>query len=558
MGLGWGIQTVIHLPPHNAYSGASCQIVADGDWFVKDDRAEPICYRGKKIPAAELGRVKIANVYRFSNGSYRDDEGNAYYKAFKFPQTKRVASGKTPREVGRQEFGLIRLPSVLGGGLELKKFNQLQNAKHLKLFGIEMPAGTSHFLAGLFAQFEEAYKGWLDVKRPNNHKPRYRHIDRRDEWVRSIYSNQMRSSAQYGCTAAPIEFIRGEDEDYLRVGSIFGDFVLYKGEYDRVPKEMIPRSYSIVNDASGYYATIVFATRAEVESVLAASQLKRAGKNVPEEVKIPLKQAVTKAKQAVKDENYEPGNGKILGVDPGVVRQITGYDGRKTFHIKLAKSRQQANQRLSNRVDRLKSKLSRMKNTNNLRFGLDKDTRRSAGEIKVEGRTIILKNELQLAQKIARKQLLRANRRNAYQHRVAVRLFSEGYSEIRYERTEVKTMMAAAEPKLGSDGKYLGNKAKEKRKLNKSIGDTAMAAQAAKIKLRFTTAGRNFVEKPSPHTTTACHCCGQKGVVGTDRLFRCLNVKCDMHEMLQDIDDNAAKNIWAGSPAPDTVEGKSS
>jgi hypothetical protein len=535
--------TNIKLPAKHAYVGAYCDVWYDGDrtpgWWAKDEKAEPIRYRGKKLSGKSAEKAK--DIY------WQDK--TPCQAMYKWPMTKWVESGKPA--IVSCEFQPIKLPSATGNGKEITKYQQLQNASHLRLYGIDLPAETSHFLAGLFAQFEESYKAWCDTKRPDAHKPRWRQIEQKFEWVRSLYSNQMRDSKRYGCTAAPIEFIRQPNGDYLGVNSIFGDLRLYDGEYDRIPPEMIPRSFSVTNDASGYYVSIVFASRAEVNSVLASAQLKRAGKDAPDEVKEPLRAAAKAARQSVVDENYSPGNGKILGCDPGVVRQLTAHDGVKTWHIKLAKQRQDKARKLDKRIEYLQSKLDRLKTANNIRLGRDKSHRRSAGELKIDGQVITLKNEVVLAKKVARLQLLRANRRRAYQHRVAVRLFAGGYSEIRWEKADNKKMMAKAEPQLNRSGKYQKNQAGAKRKLNRSLADSAMAAQAEKVKARFTISSRIFTDIAAPNTTQNCHCCGQKGDVGLDRIFHCLNIKCDLFQQAQDIDDNAAKNMWRGSVATD-------
>jgi transposase len=535
--------TAIMLPNRHAYVGASCELIRDGGWWAEDKSAKLIEYRGKKLSAEKLAKTKASDIWW--------SDGVAHERLYKYPMTTWMPPkpGNIPRNVANQSFQYIRVPSLLGGGLELKKFEQLNNAKHLKEFGIVLPPGTSHFLCGLFAQFSESYKAWLDPKRPNAHKPRYRQPD---DLMRSLYSNQMRYSKLYGCNAAPIEFLNRDGVGFIAMNGIFGDVEMFQGELDRIPDGLIPRSFNFTQDASGYYISVVFCTMIEVQNTFAKAQYKRFAGKADDDRKAELKAAVDEAAAALKAETYNPGNGKTLGIDPGVKRQITAHDGEKTFHIKLSKQRQAKARRLTNRIDRLKSKLSRVKTANNIRLGMDADLRRSAGSITIEGADIALKNEAKLQHRIRRLQLLQANMRRAYQHQVAVRLFRGGYSTIRFEATQVGNMNKRSKVKITANGKYAKNNGGAKSGLNKSLADTAMSAQSTKIETRFKSAGRSFIAVPAQNTSQLCHCCQVKGDRVSQELFLCLNDLCAMVGIPQNADDNAAKNIYreplAGDP----------
>lgn len=534
--------TAIGLHKRHAYVGAYCELIRNGGWWAKDESATPIAYRGKKLSADKLDKAKGSDIWWSG--------GEAHERLYKFPMSKWMPPKpeKVPQNVANKPFQYIRVPSTLGGGLELKKFEQLNNAKHLKEFGIHLPPGISHFLCGLFAQFSESYKAWTDPKRSNAHKPRYRQPD---DLMRSLYSNQMRYSKTYGCNAAPIEFVIRDGVGIIGMNGIFGDVEMYRGEIDRVPDGLIPRSYNFTQDASGYYISVVFCTMAEVQNTFAKAQYKRFAGKADDDLKTDLKAAVDAAAAVLKSETYNPGNGKTLGIDPGVKRQITAHDGEKTFHIKLSRQRQSKARRLTNRIDRLKSKLSRTKTTNNARLGADKDLRRSSGAITIEGITTILSNEAKLQHRIRRMQLLQANMRRAYQHRVAVRLFRGGYSTIRFEATQISNMNKRSKVKIKADGKYAKNNAAAKSGLNKSLADTAMSAQSTKVEARFKAAGRSFVAVPAHNTSQLCHCCQVKGDRASQELFLCLNSLCVMVGVPQNADDNAAKNIYREPLATD-------
>lgn len=535
--------TAIVLPKRHAYVGATCELIRDGGWWAKDESATPIAYRGKKLSADKLAKAKEPDIWW--------SDGVAHERLHKFPMSKWMPpkAGKTPQDVANKPFQYVRVPSTLGGGLEIKKFEQLNNAKHLKEFGIHLPPGISHFLCGLFAQFSESYKAWTDPKRSNAHKPRYRQPD---DLMRSLYSNQMRYSKAYGCNAAPIEFLNRDGVGFIGMNGIFGDVEMYRGELDRLPDGLIPRSFNFTQDASGYYVSVVFCTMAEVNNTFAKAQYKRFAGKADDDRKAELKAAVDEAAAALKAETYNPGNGKTLGIDPGVKRQITAHDGEKTFHIKLSRQRHGKARRLTTRIDRLKSKLSRTKTANNIRLGADKDLRRSAGTTTIEGVTTVLSNEAKLQHRIRRLQLLQANMRRAYQHRVAVRLFRGGYSTIRFEATQVGNMNKRSKVKVKADGKYGKNHGAAKSGLNKSLADTAMAAQSTKVEARFKAAGRSFIAVPAHNTSQLCHCCGHKGDRVSQELFLCLNSLCVMVGVPQNADDNAAKNIYREPLATDS------
>ena len=527
--------TPIMLPKRHAYIGATCELIRDGGWWAKDESATPIAYRGKKLSADKLAKTKESDIWW--------SDGVAHERLYKFPMSKWMPPkpGKIPQDVANKPFQYIRVPSTLGGGLEIKKFEQLNNAKHLKEFGIHLPPGVSHFLCGLFAQFSESYKAWIDPKRPNAHKPRYRQPD---DLMRSLYSNQMRYSKTYGCSAAPISFLSRDGVGVIAMNSIFGDVEMYRGEIDRMPDGLIPRSFNFTQDASGYYISVVFCTMAEVNNTFAKAQYRRFAGKADDDRKAELKAAVDDAAAALKAETYNPGNGKTLGIDPGIKRQITAHDGKKTFHIKPSKRRHDKARRLVTRIDRLKSKLSRIKTANNIRLNAGKDLRRAAGVITIDGVTTTLKNEAKLQHRIRRLQLLRANMRRAYQHRVAVRLFRGGYSTIRFEATQVGNMSKRSKVKIKANGKYAKNNAAAKSGLNKSLANTAMAAQSTKIEARFKAAGRSFIAVPAHNTSQLCHCCQIKGDRASQELFLCLNNLCVMAGIRQNADDNAAKNMY--------------
>jgi transposase len=530
--------TAIMLPKRHAYVGAACEIVRDGGWWAKDELATPIAYRGKKIKAYKVAKTKEADIW-WANGV-------AYERMYKFPMTKWMPPrpGHIPRNVANEPFEYIRVPSVLGGGTEIKKYEQLDSIKTLKAFGIELPPKTSDYLGGLIAQFSESYKAWTDPKRTNAHKPRFRQPD---DLVKSLYNAQTRHSKTYGCTAAGLEFITEGKTSFIALNGIFGDIELYDGERDRVPLGMVPRSYNFTKDASGYYIAVVFSSFAEVQNTLTKSQYKRFAGKADDEQKAELRAAVVAAQAAVDAERLDPGNGKTLGIDPGIKRQITAHDGEKTFHIKPAKKRQDGARRLALRVDRLKSKLSKMKTTNNIRLGAISDLRRSAGKIKLEGVEIILRNESKLQHRIQRLQLLQANKRRAYQHYISVRLFRKGYSTIHFEATQLGNMNKRSAPKLKADGKHAKNHGAAKSGLNKSLATSAMAAQSSKVEARFKTAGRSFIPIPAHNTSQLCHCCSTKGDRATQELFLCLNDLCVMAGIPQNADDNTSKNIYRGS-----------
>jgi transposase len=526
--------TQIKLGKNNAYVGAYCEINRCKGYWAKDETQPMIEYRGKKIPREKIERIKPSEIYW--------QDGESFEMMRKYPKTKWVGDPIESAEyIGNREFKPMATPTLLGGGKPITKVNQLDNAGLLKLLGIDLPAGITDYVGGVIKQFETSYAAWLDTKRQASHKPQWRDLTDRGDWCGSLYNAQ----------SPPKNFERTANGDMVTLAKVFGSIRLYDGEMDRIPVGMIARSYIMKVDASGYYLCVTYATPAEVAKVQVNTRKPPQGLSDAEKIVFNEQKKADKltAESAIRAESYNPGNGKTLGIDPGVKRQITAHDGEKTFHIKLSKDRQRKRSLLYHKTNDLKRKLSKKKTRNNLRYGVDSDTRRSAGTLIVEGVKITLKTETALQHRVSRMQLLQANRRNAYQHRVSVRLFAAGYSTIKYEKTQLSNMVRRSGKRLLADGTYAKNKQSAKSGLNRSLADTAMAAQSEKIKMRFTVAGRTFIPVPAQNTSQSCHCCGVKGSRETQERFICLNTGCELFDVVQNADDNASKNMYCADPS---------
>ena len=522
--------TQIKLGPKNAYVGAYCEVKRSNGYWAKDETQPMIEYRGKKIKREKIDRTLPSEIYW--------QHGEAFEMMRKYPYTKWIGDPIENAEyIGNREFKPMVTPTLLGGGKPIDKLNQLDNAGLLKLLGIDLPPGITDYVGGVIKQFEASYAAWLDVKRPQAHKPRWRDLGRSDMWAQSLYNAQ----------SPPKKFDRTPDGDMVMLAKIFGPIRMYDGEMDRIPDGMVPRSYIMKVDASGYYLCVTYATAAEVAKVQINTRKPPKGLDADEKIAFNEQKKIDKAyiESVIAEECANPGNGKTLGIDPGVKRQITAHDGVKTFHVKLSRDRQRKRSRLYHKINDLKRSLSRMKTRNNLSYGIATDTRRSAGSLTSRrGDIITLKYEADLQRRIARLQLLQKNRRSAYQHRVCVRLFAMGYSTIKYEKTQISNMVRTPGKRLLADGTYAKNKASAKGGLNRSLADTAMSAQSEKIKMRFTAAGRSFIPVPAHNTSQLCHCCGEKGSRETQERFICLNRGCDLFDVVQNADDNAAMNMY--------------
>lgn len=510
------IRTSVFLGKRSPWVGASCQIAYGGGSWKKDPKATvPIWERidGKGY----LKAIKEGKETR------QDSDGQKYIRGYE--PLKRFVPDKTKpwTPIPPAEFTYIRTPSADGDGTEMKTLSgDMEVMGNLKKFDkIKILKNTSDYVRQCVKDLDRSYKAWSNKENKTAHKPKGRNCKIKSDWVQSAGSPQVGDPKFVG--------------DKVELGKYFGAFELFPGEADRVPPKMMTRTYRIVKDASGWYVCVVFAT--PLEARLSSLGSKK-GKKSPEE-----KAEIADLQTQLDLERYNPGNGKVLGIDPGVIRNMTCYDGTRNFHIKLKASRAEKNAKTEKRIEQLQRKLSKVKTANNKRLGLPDDQRRSAGFADVKGNIVELKNEAKLAQKIARLQLLRRNCRNAYQHRIATRLFKGGYSEIRIEKTQTSNMTRKAKSKMAEDGSYAPNGGSAKTGLNKALADAAISAQREKLAARFTPAGRTFTLVSAAGTSSKCRECGGKHEQ-LERFVVCRTSGCSLEGIQQDRDDAAAQHIW--------------
>lgn len=411
---------------------------------------------------------------------------------------------------------------IVAHGREIDRLLKLINKDVLRDLGVDVIPGTMNYAKALIRRFETVVKGWEDTKRADFHKPRYKDLTDKTQLIQWI-CNQQPSVKGY------IDVKFNHDKNTLSLGSTFIDMPLAGKQLWRIPPDLIPRSWTFTRDVTGYYVSVAYAHPLEAERV--TYRARRDTENL-ERVERELFQAY-----------HSPGNGKTIGIDPGVKRLLTASDGNQSFHIKPRRDSAKRDLTLEVREKRLQSKLDKVKTANNIRYGFEPDKRRSAGFITVDGRTIELKNEQKLSDKLKRLKKYRANRRGAYHHRIAARLVDDGYSSIFFEDTNLKNMTKKSKAKMNVDGGYDKNNAAAKSGLNKSLQNTAIAALRTKIEMKFTGVYRPFTKVAAKNTSQACHCCGELGDRRSQELFVCLNKGCALFEVHQNADDNAAKNI---------------
>ncbi len=200
---------------------------------------------------------------------------------------------------------------------------------------------------------------------------------------------------------------------------------------------------------------------------------------------------------------------KAIGIDPGVAACITTDSGKQVKPANLLKKQLK-------RLRRFQRKASRQA--------------KGSGEQK---RTY--KKVAKLHEKVRRS-------RNAFNHKLSSKLVDE-YGAIAFEGSNLQNMTRAPKARQREDGKgWEHNGAKRKAGLNRALSDVAWGDLRAKLETKSKVTGREFEKTTAAYSSRDCHCCGEEGDRRSQSEFLCLNASCTLHQLVQNADENAAKN----------------
>lgn len=223
---------------------------------------------------------------------------------------------------------------------------------------------------------------------------------------------------------------------------------------------------------------------------------------------------------------HKPVKPIVCGIDPGIKNIIATDHGAK-FNPNISR------EKIEIRIEKLQRKLSRLVEINNKRLGRKRS----------EQKTLRTTNEQKLINQIARLHEKAKNSSNAFNHKLSTRL-SRTYSHILWEDTKLKNLTRQVEPKLSGefDG-YEQNGASAKSGLNRMFRVRCIGSLKDMVKSKVNERDGKFELVPSKNTSQLCHCCGHKGNRLNQSTFICTNQGCELFDIEQHADVNAAKNI---------------
>ena len=376
------IKCPLNFDRNSVWIGASCPIAIGGPRWTKSSRNPPIQYRTAK---GEI-RTKPSSILVAGDKPYR-----------------RIR----PREHRYLQVGTVTLDRIY-------KFDSKRVLKKLRA-DVGLPGLTTHsdLIGGLLAQFEESWKAFLNVKQPNGRKPHFR---KGNSVVTTLYNPQ----------SGP-DLVDGQFKIFDK---------LYLQPIDKnwrkrwqSTRETLMRSYQVVTEPSGLYLCISLATPEEALKPTLKRTLGRVKKVFGEHSK-----EFTDAKETITSllSDLEPKTIK----DPQTTATVETFkrdallslDGGQLF------AHNESRKRVEKHINALKSRLSKMRNTNDRRLGTPWSERQPT------------QNEHRLSERIRRLHERSRNSRAHFNHKLSTRL-ARTYDQIAWvdnghEHPESETRIA--------------------------------------------------------------------------------------------------------------------
>lgn len=484
----FSLEGIIPVPlrlGNSAYEGLSCQIATGGNYWKRDENIN--------IPVNTKKGVIYVKGYKLVKGDkpwQRIEIVPHKYRTF--------PSGKYE---GRELTTLEKLDNVTG----LNTLRAFQNLPDLQV--------SSHYIGGLLAFFKESWKAFLDPKRINSRKPKFKKdVDK----IATLSNNQ--------CAPNRIDI----DKNIVTVTGLTPITIADKNWVKRLNlSQVLPRTYMITKQQSGYYINIVVAHPLQEEKSVLTNKLPKVKKEFGEDSEEyqDIKSKLKFIEQQIKQSSVLKGKNLSAGIDPGV-QAVVSTDHGALFLPNLTR------ERISIHIEELQSRLDNAELINDKKW-------KSLGNKTPRIKT---KNETKLQQKISRLHERGANSSNAFNHKLSTRL-SRTYEHISWEDTQVTNLLKQVDPKALPEGVgYAHNGASAKRGLNWIMRQRCLGDLKAKTKQKTENRGGNFHEPPANYSSQICHCCGQKGERRSQYEFVCKNPDCKLFDVAQQADTNAARN----------------
>lgn len=471
---------------NSAYEGVSCQIATGGNYWKRDDNF--------------VIQVKVKGETKHIKG------------------TKLVNGDKPWTRIKIEPHSYRTFPSGKFAGRELttaKSFdnmtglNSIRSAENLPDLTI-----ASDYVGGLLEFFEQSWKAFLDVKRIDSRKPKFKNPDTP---ITTVSNNQK----------APNRV--SPDKNTISVTNLGELKVVDKNWLYRLNlSSSVVRTYMITKSPSGYYINLVVAHPLQEDKAKLTKKLPKIKKEFGEESQeyLEIKQQLENLESKIQFAQRKNTRAyHVTGIDPGV-NAVIATDHGALFMPNLQR------ERVSIHIEKRQSKLNKIKDINDEKWKL-------AGNKGTRPKT---KNEVKLQSEISRLHELGSNSSNAFNHKLSTRL-SRTYKIVCWEDTALNNLKKQAKPESLPEGVgYAHNGASAKRGLNWILTQRCLGDLKAKTKSKVEANGGDFKDSIPNYSSQKCHACGTKGERISQHEFMCKNPECSEFNKVQQADVNAAMN----------------
>lgn len=471
---------------NSAYEGVSCQIATGGSYWKRDE--------SKVIPINVKGEIKYVKGSKLVKGDkpwQRIPIEPHKYKIF--------PSGKY---AGRELTTIKSFDNMSG-------LNSIRASENLPDLNI-----ASDYVGGLLEFFEQSWKAFLDVKRIDSRKPKFKN----DITPITTLSNNQKAPNRVNL-----------EKNTISVSNLGDLLVVDKNWIKRLKLEVnIIRTYMITKSQSGYYINLVIAHPLQEDKSKLSGKLPKIKKQFGEDSQeyLTAKDQLNEIENKIKiAQQVNTRANHTTGIDPGV-NAVIATDHGALFLPNIKR------ERVSIRIEKLQSKLNKIKDIND-------DNWKKAGNKNSRPKTA---NEIKLQAKISRLHELGSNSSNAFNHKLSTRV-SRTYKVVCWEDTALNNLKKQAKPESLPEGVgYAHNGASAKRGLNWILSQRCLGDLKTKTKQKVESNGGEFKDTIPNYSSQKCHKCGTKGERISQHEFICKNHKCTEFDKVQQADVNAAKN----------------
>lgn len=471
---------------NSAYEGISCQIATGGNrWKLDETKVIQIKVKG------EIKNIKGTKLVK----------GDRPWTRIKIePHTYRTfPSGKFE---GRELMTAKSFDNMSG----LNSIRAWENLPDLTI--------ASDYAGGLLEFFEQSWKAFLNVKRVDSRKPKFKNADTP---IITLSNNQK----------APNKI--NVDRGTISVTNLGELLVIDKNWLERLNLDnCVVRTYMINKKPSGYYINLVVAHPLQEDKAKLTKKLPKIKKEFGEESTeyLEAKQQIVALESKISfAQQNAPRARHTVGIDPGV-NTVIATDHGALFMPNLSR------ERVSIHTERLQSGLNKIKDINDEKWKL-------AGNKGTRPKT---KNEITLQAKISRLHEQGSNSSNAFNHKLSTRL-SRTYKIVCWEDTQLTNLRKQAKPESLPEGVgYAHNGASAKRGLNWILTQRCLGDLKAKTENKVKANDGQFKDSIPNYSSQKCHTCGVKGERISQHEFMCKNSECVEFNVVQQADVNAAQN----------------